>query len=72
VLVVQRVLRAKRTNLHEKYDYPWSSAIGPTSCASPPPLLPGPSRQARFCGNSPGPGLRVGGLGFAPGRLKAW
>jgi hypothetical protein len=22
VLVVQRVFRAKRTNLHEKYDYP--------------------------------------------------
>jgi hypothetical protein len=26
VLVVQRVFRAKRTNLHEKYDYPVNGA----------------------------------------------
>ena len=30
MLVVQRILRAKRTNLHEKYDYPFSDeADGP-------------------------------------------
>ena len=30
MLVVQRVFRAKRTNLHEKYDYPyvWESRYG--------------------------------------------
>ncbi|MCB1555257.1 MAG: hypothetical protein KDJ14_15765, partial [Xanthomonadales bacterium] len=27
MLVVQRVFRAKRTNLHEKYDYPESAGI---------------------------------------------
>jgi hypothetical protein len=27
VLVVQRVFRAKRTNLHEKYDYPYGESV---------------------------------------------
>lgn len=33
MLVVQRVLRSKRTNLHEKYDYPKDKQIV-THCAT--------------------------------------
>ena len=35
MLVVQRVLSAKRTNLHEKYDYPGQQTThtGPTACS---------------------------------------
>ena len=34
MLVVQRVFGAKRTNLHEKYDYPETGSSGPLLCGS--------------------------------------